>query len=168
MKRIVIALGLALLAAPAFAAGPAVEESTKAAASLSADDFVRQASIGGMFEIESSKLALQRSKNAKLREFAQMMVSDHQKAAAKLKQVHPGGAAQQLDDTHAQIIARLKAADVATFDTLYVAEQTAAHQQAVTLFEGYAKGGDDRALKAYAAATLPTLKAHLDAVKKLN
>lgn len=128
----------------------------------------RQASIGGMFEIESSNLALQRSKNPRLRQFAQMMVSDHQKAAARLKQAHPHGVAGELDDTHAQIMDRLKAADAETFDALYVAEQTVAHQQAVTLFEGYASGGDNRALRAYASETLPTLRAHLDAVKKLN
>jgi putative membrane protein len=38
----------------------------------------------------------------------------------------------------------------------------------VTLFEAYAKGGDNADLKKWAATTLPHLKAHLTMAQKLK
>jgi putative membrane protein len=169
MRIYLIAMGLALLASPAFTADPAQMTSGAATASkMSAADFAKTASIAGMFEVQSSTLALEKSKNQQVKEFAQMMVTDHQKANAKLKQIQPGNVATSLDETHADIMDRLKKAPPDTFDTTYVAEQTAAHQQAVDLFSGYAADGDDPALKDFAQETLPTLKSHLELVKKLN
>ena len=46
--------------------------------------------------------------------------------------------------------------------------QLKAHQEAVTLFEAYAKGGDNADLKKWAATTLPHLKAHLTMAQKLK
>ena len=40
-----------------------------------------------------------------------------------------------------------------------------AHREAITLFEGYGKNGDDPRLKRLAEETAPALKAHLEAVK---
>jgi putative membrane protein len=168
MKPVMIALGLALLSMPSWAADNAKTEGAATAAKMSANDFAEQASVAGMFEIESSKLALQKSKNQKVREFAQKMVTDHQKADTKLKQVHPKGIATGLDEEHSKTMDRLRAADADTFDKAYIAEQTTAHQQAVELFGGYAAGGDDPKLKAFAQETLPTLKQHLAHVKTLN
>jgi predicted outer membrane protein len=42
--------------------------------------FVDQAAAGGIAEVDAAKLALQKSHNAKVRRFAQRMVSDHAKA----------------------------------------------------------------------------------------
>jgi putative membrane protein len=49
-----------------------------------------------------------------------------------------------------------------------VAQQVTAHQDAVALFESYAKGGDDPELKKWAAKTLPNLKRHLTMAQKLK
>jgi hypothetical protein len=47
-------------------------------------DFVREAAISDMFEIESSKLALLRSDSA-TKDFATQMIGDHSKTTAELK-----------------------------------------------------------------------------------
>lgn len=48
------------------------------------EDFVMEAASSDMFEIESSKLALERS-DAKTKSFAQQMLTDHQKTSDELK-----------------------------------------------------------------------------------
>jgi putative membrane protein len=168
MKYALIALAV-VCASPAFAAGkPNFTETGKAAAALSAHDFAETASAAGNFEVESSKLALERSKDAKVRAFAQMMITDHQKAAEKLKAIAPADVTAGLDATGKTDLDRLRGAAADRFDATYVAEQTVAHQKAVDLFNGYAKAGDNRALKAFAQETLPTLEKHLDHVKALK
>jgi hypothetical protein len=43
-----------------------------------------------------------------------------------------------------------------------------AHEDAVSLFQRYAKGGDSETLKSWAATTLPALQHHLEMAKALN
>ena len=52
------------------------------------------------------------------------------------------------------------------FDQSYDQIQVKAHQDAVALFEWYAKAGDDAELKKWAARTLPHLKQHLTVAQK--
>ncbi|WP_245497858.1 DUF4142 domain-containing protein, partial [Mesorhizobium sp. M7A.F.Ca.CA.001.08.2.1] len=42
-----------------------------------AQDFVTKAAIGGMFEVQSSKVAQSKLQDPKLKDFAQTMISDH-------------------------------------------------------------------------------------------
>jgi putative membrane protein len=46
--------------------------------------------------------------------------------------------------------------------------QVSAHKDAVDLFERYAKGGDNAALKAWADKTLPALRHHLEMAQNLE
>jgi putative membrane protein len=62
----------------------------------------------------------------------------------------------------------LKAKVGKDFDSSYDQIQVKAHEDAVTLFETYAKGGEDPELKKWAAKTLPHLKEHLSMAQKLN
>ena len=170
MKTIAIVLGAALLAAPAHAASdvtPALP-SAQASTALSAEEFAEFASMSSLYEIEAGRVALEKSKNARVREFAQVMISDHAKALTKLKSVHPAGVVNQLDDLRQRFVHRLRSTPAEDFDNAYVADQTTAHQDAVAWFTGYAAKGDNARLKAYAQETLPVLEGHLEHVKKLN
>jgi Domain of unknown function (DUF4142) len=66
-----------------------------------------------------------------------------------------------MDSDHRGMLDQLKAKSGKDFDQSYDQIQLKAHQDAVALFEAYAKGGDDAALKTWAAKTLPHLKQHL-------
>lgn len=44
---------------------------------MTAQDFVNQAASGGLFEVQSSELALQKSQDANVQEFAKQMITDH-------------------------------------------------------------------------------------------
>ena len=50
----------------------------------------------------------------------------------------------------------------------YDQTQVKAHQDAVALFDAYAKGGDNAELKGWAFRTLPHLREHLSMAKKLK
>jgi putative membrane protein len=62
----------------------------------------------------------------------------------------------------------LRAADPAAFDKTYADQQTAAHEETLTLMQGYAKDGSDAGLKGAAAKAVPTVQEHLDMAKKLQ
>ena len=139
-------------------------------------NFVKNARVGGTFEIETSKLALEKTQNADIRSFAERMVTDHTNASEKLEQIVSGEAikvdeptsADKLDKKHQAMLDKLRKADGAQFDRLYVQMQQDAHNEAVTLFSKYAKGGDNAALKSFAQETLPTLQDHKKHVAGMN
>ncbi|WP_051357226.1 DUF4142 domain-containing protein [Azorhizobium doebereinerae] len=140
---------------------------------LSGPRFVETAAVAGLFEIESSKIALERSDNPGIKAFAQMMVDDHTRIAAALKRAAADANGEitipaALDSEHDAMIRKLKTASGREFDALYVQMQTTGHEQAVGLFGAYAKDGDQTALKTFAADTLPTLQNHLKHVMQIQ
>jgi putative membrane protein len=54
------------------------------------EDFVAKAAMSDMFEIESSKLAMERA-DEQTKAFAKQMVTDHTKTSQELKQLVEGG-----------------------------------------------------------------------------
>ena len=134
-------------------------------------DFANKAGPAGMFEIQSSQLALKISQSADIKAFAQKMIDDHTKAADDLK----AAAAKDgvtvpatLDADGTTNMQKLQGASPADFDRLYVQMQTDAHIAAVGLYAGYAQNGQAGAIKDHATSTLPTLKMHYDMVLKLK
>lgn len=144
-----------------------------AAAANSADAYVPAAAISDMFEIQSSKLASEKSQSAGVKDFARMLIADHTASTAKLKaalkstnlQITPPTA---LDARRKGMIDNLKAASAADFDKVYLDQQTAAHREALTLHSGYAEDGENPALKQVASGLVPTIQKHLDTVQKLD
>jgi putative membrane protein len=163
-----------LIATPAFA--QSVPERTGVNAALgvspSTPDFVKQVAISDMFEIESSKLALQRA-DAKSKSFAEKMIKDHQETSAELKSLVQSGKVKAelpsaMDSSHQSKLDKLKGLQGADFDREYDSIQVSAHKDAVDLFERYAKGGDNDDLKRFASKTLPHLKEHLSMAENLR
>jgi len=142
------------------------------ASRVTSSSFVAMAASANLFEIESSQLALQRSQSAKVKDFAQHMVADHNLAASKMKQAlsqaNIAAPPEKLGAKDQQTYDNLKAAQGAAFDKAYIEAQYNAHVEAVSLFRSYAQDGDNPRLKALAAELLPTLQGHLDQVSKLR
>ncbi|GBQ95423.1 hypothetical protein AA0522_0593 [Gluconacetobacter liquefaciens NRIC 0522] len=134
--------------------------------SPSTADFVRMVALSDMFEIESAKLALDQSTDAKVRAFAQRMLKDHQATTTELKAAIAGRGAidappTALDDAHETKLNQLRNLKGLGFDRQYRTQQIAAHEDAVSLFTRYAEGKEDQALRNFATHALPTLKEHL-------
>ncbi len=141
--------------------------------STSAQDFVTKASIAGQFEIQSSKLAVQKSQNDDVKDFAQRMIDDHTAADDQLKNAVASSntnlqISEDLDSKHQKLIAKLNSLTGVDFDKKYVSLQIKAHEKAVHLFRGYAKQNDAPALNTFAKKTLPTLQDHLTHAKQLK
>jgi putative membrane protein len=124
--------------------------------------FVEKAAQDGMTEVELGKVALAKSKNAEVREFAQRMVTDHGKANSELtaiarqKGIEPP---KKLDSEHQAMVQMLEGKEGAAFDSEYSRHMNMDHTKAISLFEAAAKS-NDQDLAGFAKKTLPTLKEH--------
>lgn len=157
---------------PPRATAPAANTAMAHAETTRAASFVPLASSANLFEIESSQLALQRSQSVPVKEFANRMVTDHNLAAAKMKQALSEAKIpappETLNAKDQVVLDNLKIAKGAAFNKAYIEAQYNAHLEAVNLFGAYAKNGDNAQLKALASDLLPTLQGHLDHVTKLR
>jgi len=136
---------------------------------IAAADFVKQAANSDMFEIQSSQMALNRTQDKEVRDFAQRMVRDHTQSSEKLKAAAKGETVPtSLDQEHAQMLQRLQQASGSDFTQNYIQMQVAGHQQAVSLFENYAQNGDNADLKQFAQQTLPTLREHQHMISQIT
>jgi putative membrane protein len=137
-----------------------------------ADAYVTNAAIGDMYEIESSKLAQQKAQSA-VKKFAQQMITDHTATTAKLKATIAEAGLQlmpptKLDARRQGMLDNLSSLSGAAFDTAYLDQQTAAHQEALALHTGFAQDGDNEPLKKLAAATAPKIQHHYEMVQQLD
>lgn len=137
-------------------------------------DFVTKVEGGNQYEIQASQIAEKQAKSARVKEFARRMVRDHTKAGKELTAaVKRDKAANLPSDTPIPSdlqtkLDQLKSAQGADFDTQYVQQMLQDHQDAAPMFTAYAKGGDDKIIKAFARRTAPVIRSHLEMVEKLD
>lgn len=136
----------------------------------SPQEFATMAAQSNMFEIESSRLALEKTQQEDVRSFAQQMIDDHTKAGEAMK-----AAAQEADvaevpsslNTEYQAkMDTLRNASGEVFDELFWQVQLREHRQAVQLFTQFSQ--QDGPLAEFAKSTLPTLQGHLDKAVELS
>ncbi|SFB57141.1 putative membrane protein [Rhizobium sp. NFR07] len=136
------------------------------------EDFVTEAASSDMFEIESSKLALERS-DAQTKTFAQQMLTDHQKTSDELKDLISAGKVKAtvptaMSSSHQSMLDDLKKLNGDDFTKQYHSDQEDVHENAVDLFKRYGDEGENAELKAWAATTRPALEHHLKMATDLN
>ncbi len=135
-------------------------------------DFVKVAATSDMTEIAASKIGRERG-NAEEKAFAAQMITDHTKTSSELKSLVAGEDVKAdipaaLDSASQSKIDKLKNAKPDDFSSDFDSMQVGAHKDAVSLFERYAKGGDNPKLKDWAGKTLPTLQHHLEMAQNLG
>jgi len=167
-KGAAVALSIATcLATPwALAQSPASAASEQQGQKLDSKDrdFLDDAARAGLFEMEGSKLAQQKSGSADVKAFADRMIKDHTAMSKDLAALAKSkgyelptepGTAQKLE---------LKALDVADsgFDTKF-AERIGsnAHRHALNAFAEAAKDAKDPDVKKFAEKYLPMMREHL-------
>ncbi len=167
---LVLALTLPVLAPESAAFAQAANDSggaTRADPQPEAEAFARTATAAGLFEIETSRIALEQATNPAIKAFAQKMINDHTAANEQLRQiagVMPLPTAP--DKPHADLIVALRNAGT-EFDRVYVQQQVDAHREAVTLFTEFSTTGPNGVFRAFAAKTLPALQAHQEMAGQL-
>jgi putative membrane protein len=175
MKTFAIAAvaGLLLMSTNAFAQEALPGTEADAMYAVDTPTFVKLVSSSNEFEIQSSELAEEKGQSDHVKEVAAQIIADHSKAAedlaAALEEAGKAAPPEQpvLSPKHQAMIALLEGAEGTEFEMLYVDMQAVAHMEAVSLFQTFAKGGDNEAVQAFAAETLPTLVMHLDHVKEI-
>jgi putative membrane protein len=161
LKRSLIAVAFSLVATTAI----------HAQGDITPQQFVDRVATSDMFEIESSRLAVQRGQLPATRSFAEHMITDHSAGSTRLAQVIAGSSLtvpMALDSEHEKMLARLNAASPAEFDATYISNQKTGHKAAVELFTNYAATGSEPALRAFAAEMLPLLRNHQNEVQVMN
>jgi putative membrane protein len=158
-----LGLALALLAAQATTA-------QQPAGTLTDDEFVAKAAIGGSTEVALSKLALRQASSQDVKTFAQQMVTDHTAANKELltlagkKQIPVPRA---VDAKHQAAVDKLGKLEGAEFDKAYAHQMVLDHKETVALFQAQAESGQDADLKGLATKLLPKLKHHLQMARNL-
>lgn len=152
-------LGLVLLPGPAWAGGK------------DEVDFVTRASIGHLFAIAESQLAIDRAGDPKVKAFARQLVEDHRKAESELESAADGsGATVQtaLDGDHQARMTALQGRSGADFDKAYIADQGEIHSNTLTLYADYMLLGDNAKLKALAIRMIPVTERQLKDAQALS
>ena len=175
MRHTPVILSLMLLASPALAQSTGEKTGVNSLLGIApkTEDFVKEAASSDMFEIQSSQLAAERSKDQATKTFAAHMIADHEKTTADIKGMITSGALKAdvpmaMIPTHQKLFDALKDLQGDDFTKRYHDEQVTAHKDAVSLYQRYAKGGDNQGLKDWAAKTQPALEEHLKMAQALD
>lgn len=144
---------------------------SKAPFSAADSTFVMKAASGGMMEVEGGKTAQANAQSDRVKAFGNMMVTDHSAANQELMSLAsshgltvPSALPADMQK-HIDAMQKMKGKD---FDSHYMSMMLSDHKKDVAEFEKEAKSAKDDDLKAWAAKTLPTLKAHLDSAQAIS
>ena len=173
-KRLILSAALvAALNSVAFAQSVSEQTGVNSALGIApkTEDFIKEAATSDTLEIEAAKVAQQKG-NADEKQFAQQMITDHTKTSSELKGMVPADMKSAmptaLDDSSQKKLDKLRDTTPEDFAAQYDPMQVSAHKDAVSLFERYAKGGEDPKLKDWAGKTLPALQHHLEIAQALD
>ncbi|QJU60301.1 DUF4142 domain-containing protein [Sphingomonas sp. AP4-R1] len=136
-------------------------------------EFANKAASSDAFEIESSKLALDKSTSANVKRFAKAMITAHTDSTGKLKtaaaSVSPAIKPDPTPTAEQQAkLDTLKSTNGPAFDTAYIDAQRGGHEMTLAALRDYAANGDVPALKTFATDLVPTVTAHLNMAKGLK
>jgi putative membrane protein len=149
---------------------PIQEPAGRTAAAVPVADvaFVKKAAAGGATEVAVAKLAQEKAEHADVKAFAAKLESDHSAANRDLAELATSKHITVAEAKgHGPVYAKLEKLSGAAFDKAFVTAMVDDHVKDVKAFEKVANGSGDSDVKAFAAKTLPTLKAHLQQVQEL-
>jgi len=135
------------------------------------DSFWADAARGGMAEVALGNLALTKTQNEQVRQFAQQMVMDHTAANAELQTLATAKSVTlptDMDSKHTAVMAKLNGMTGMDFDREFMKRMVKDHEKMVKLFERQSERGTDMEVKAFAAKTLPTLQSHLQMARTME
>jgi putative membrane protein len=141
-------------------------------ANMAAQDhnFLMDAAMGGMLEVELGRMATTQGASDAVKQFGQRMVDDHGKANQELMSLAQSKGITlptEIDEKHKKDMTKLSSLSGAEFDREYGKMMLSDHLKDVSEFEKQSTRGTDADLKAFATKTLPTLKEHLKMAESL-
>lgn len=127
--------------------------------------FMMQASMSNSAEIAVGALAAQKGQSAGVKQFGQMMVTEHTQAQNDLKTLGTTvnwTVKDTIDAAHMQKMAYLNSLSGFSFDTAYLNSQVMDHQATLNAFNTEISSGNNSNIKAYANKYQPHIQMHLN------
>jgi putative membrane protein len=124
-----------------------------------------------MAEVETGKIALDKSGSSEIKSFAQMMVDDHSKGLSDTKSLATAKGVELPDGPsvkHKAVALELKALKGDTFDSRYVKQAGVGdHETTLKLLQKTQAQAKDADLKALAGKMIPVVQGHLQHAQQL-
>ena len=134
-------------------------------------DFVTKAASGGMLEVQLGQLAQQNGQNQRVKDFGNMMVTDHSQANNELTGLAAANnitVSTALLPDHQKMIDMMSKMKGGDFDKHYMDMMVDDHKEDIDEFKKEANSTSNDAFKSFAAKTLPTLQKHLDSAQAIH
>ncbi|AUT01340.1 hypothetical protein CLI64_13545 [Nostoc sp. CENA543] len=133
--------------------------------------YVTEAAQGGLAEVEMARVALQKSRNNEIRQYAQQMIREHTPVNQQLLQLarQKGIAAPTtIGSKYQAAIARLSQFSPRDFDQAYKEEAGInLHMEYLVVQRRQSQLGEDTDLRAFAARNIPVAQRHLQMGQRL-
>jgi len=149
----------------------AARDAHSQAVSPAEQDFMMKATQANLVEIDTARSATQKSDNIDVREYANMIQSDHTGALANLADLMKDKNLPQpntLPTDAKENIARMNGLTGPEFDREFVNLMVADHEKAVEMFRDQSTTTQNPDLKKYVEVVLPKLEMHLDKAQRLQ
>jgi len=134
------------------------------------EQFFYDAAESGAAELKDANLAVHKSQDRAVKQFAEHMIQEHTEANDKLRTLAVEGKVDL--PSHPSIKqsaehAKLNVLNGPTFDKQFVEGQIRAHRNAIELFQDEAANGTNPKARDFARDSLPMLQSHLKEARKL-
>jgi putative membrane protein len=143
--------------------------SNPSASSLDAE-FITKAAQSDMTEIQTSQLALRKSKNKSVRDYAQMMIKHHTESSKELKPIAQSKRVpmpRNIGPENTALLTNLRKVNGSQFDQAYMQGQVQAHTKTQAEYQKYLDQGQDPQLRAFATKISPLVAQHLEMAQKM-
>jgi putative membrane protein len=130
-----------------------------------------KAAMGGMMEVQGGQTAQQNAQNDRVKNFGQMMVTDHGQANQELMSLVSNkgmNIPNTLPADKQKMLDQMKNTKGTAFDKHYMGMMLSDHKKDVAEFKEEANKAKDPDLKAWVNKTLPVLQRHLDSAQAIN
>jgi putative membrane protein len=140
-----------------------------------ATEFAQAMMMSDKFVIVTSRLALERSRDPAIRDFAIAMIAAHRETWRDLKRVTDRSFVNRrvtpppvFDPDHTKRHRALLVTYGPAFDRLYVSQQFEVHRELMATLEGYARKGGYAPLREFSRKTEPVIRDHLAMLDRIH
>lgn len=126
--------------------------------------FIRHASSDNNFEVQAGQFIEQKAQNPQVKQLAQRIVQDHQRAEQQLRQVAQQmgvNLSQQLNPVHQAMLQELQKMQGQALETNFAFSQVGDHEKDILSYLYQEEHATSPQLKQYVQQTTPTLREHL-------
>ncbi len=138
---------------------------------VAAPDFVMKAASGGLMEVSLAKMAQQKAKSPRVKNFAKMLLQDHTKANNELKGIASSKSItvpSEMMAEHKSHVDEMNKMSGADFEKQYMSMMVTDHQKDISDYQNASQNMSDAEIKSFATKTLPVLQKHLDSAQAIN